>query len=68
MSVTADREFFEQGMTFIEFVQYVIPGLSDDDASWVLWEWTPFPLVMGRDDLMPYLLARREELNGEMGL
>ncbi len=58
--------FAEKGMTFIEFVQYVIPGLSDDDASWVLWEWTPFPLIQGRDDLMPYLLRLRVELNGKL--
>ncbi len=58
--------FAEKGMTFVEFVQLVIPGLSDDDASWVLWEWTPFPLVQRRDDLMPYLLDARIELNGEL--
>lgn len=60
------KAFFEQGMTFLEYVQYVIPGLSDADADHVLWERTPFPLVQGRDDLMPYLLAERERLNGEL--
>lgn len=53
-------DFPEKGMTFIQFAQSVIPGLSDCDADYVLWEYTPFPLVQGRDDLMPYLVAERD--------
>lgn len=57
-----DQQFPEQGMTFIEFVQYVIPDLSDEEADQVLWECTPFPLAMGRDDLQPRLEAIRDRL------
>lgn len=56
----AGVSFPEQGITFRQFAQMVVPGLSDDEADWVLWERTPFPLVQGRDDLMPYLLAERD--------
>jgi hypothetical protein len=58
-------EFPEKGMTFIQFTQHVIPGLSDEAADEVLWERTPFPLVQGRDDLMPYLVAERDRRLGE---
>lgn len=57
-----DREFPEQGMSFREFIQHVIPGLDDNEAHQVLWECTPFPLAQGRDDLMPYIVAVRERL------
>lgn len=52
--------FREDGMSFVEFVQDVIPGLSDADAEAVLWELTPFPCVQGRDDLMPHLIEVRD--------
>jgi hypothetical protein len=54
------KAFPEQGMTFIQFAQSVIPGLTDQEADWVLWECTPFPVARGRDDLMPYLVAERD--------
>lgn len=64
--VSAD-DFPEKGMTFIPFVQSVIPGISDADAEYVLWERTPFPLVKGRDDLLPYLVAERKRLAAREG-
>lgn len=57
-----DQQFPEQGMTFVEFVQSVIPGVSDAEADHLLWELTPFPMVSGRDDLLPRLEAIRNEL------
>lgn len=56
--------FPEQGMTFLEFAQSVIPGLSDEEADWVLWERTQFPLALGRDDLLPFLVAERDRRAG----
>jgi hypothetical protein len=63
--MTPSSDFPEKGMTFTQFAQSVIPGLSDADAHDVLWERTPFPMVQGRDDLMPYLLAERERRDAE---
>lgn len=56
--------FPEQGMTFVEFAQRIIPVLSDEEADWVLWERTPFPLARGRDDLLPFLVAERDRRAG----
>ena len=54
--------FREQGMTYRALVRDVLAdaNLSDVDADAILWELTPFPLVQGRDDLMPYLLEVRD--------
>lgn len=60
----SEHAFPEQGMTFLQFAQSVIPGLSDEEADWVLWERTPFPLVRGRDDLLPFLVAERDRRMG----
>lgn len=65
-AIPAAREAFpEQGMTFRQFAQHVIPDLSDEEADFVLWERTPFPLVQGRDDLLPFLRAERDRRAGE---
>lgn len=56
--------FCEQGMSFIEFVQDVIPGLDEAEADHALWERTPFPMVRGRDDLLPHLITERQRRTG----
>ena len=48
-------------MTFIEFAQSVIPGISEAEADFILWERTPFPLVQGSEDLRPHLLMARDQ-------
>lgn len=55
-------EFREQGMSFVDFVRDVLgqPELSDKMCDSILWELTPFPLVQGRDDLLPHLVEVRE--------
>lgn len=57
-----DRQFPEQGMTFVEFVQSVIPGLSEPDVDFILWELTPFPMASGVNDLRPFLEKIRDQL------
>jgi hypothetical protein len=60
--MTEASDFPEKGMTFTQFAQHVIPGLSDADADYVLWNETPFPLAQGRDDLLPYLERARDNI------
>jgi hypothetical protein len=64
----SEPEFPEQGMSFIEFVQHIIPDLTHEEAREVLWECTPFPLAQGRDDLLPHLVAVRDQLISGMSL
>lgn len=59
------KAFPEQGMTFVEFVQHVIPDVSDVEADYILWNETPFPFAKGRDDLMPYLIKARDQRAGD---
>ena len=37
------------------------PGMTDDECSYVLWEHTPYPLLMGEANLRPYLLRLASE-------
>lgn len=43
-------------MTYAEWVHSLVPGLTDDEVDYVLWEWTPFPLLMRVDELEPYVM------------
>ena len=54
-------------MNYKEFAQSVIPGISEDTADWILWEHTPFPLVMGQWDLLPFLCQMRDLITAGMG-
>lgn len=57
-----DQRFPRRGMTYIEWVQSFIPGLTNEEANRLLWGCTPFPLATGYDDLLPYLTAIRDEM------
>jgi hypothetical protein len=45
-----------QPATYGDFVRSIIPGPIDDRVcNWILWERTPFPLLMNPEHLRPYI-------------
>jgi hypothetical protein len=63
-----DQQFPGQGLTYTEWVQSIIPQLSEKDADRVLWECTAFPMVQGYNELLPKVEAVRDQINGGMTL
>lgn len=49
-------------MTGLELVHSLIPGLTDNEADCILWEYTPFPFVTRPTDLEPFLLEHQGEI------
>jgi hypothetical protein len=44
MSVPGERtENWMKGLTYIDLVQMILPGLTDKEADYVLWNETAFP-------------------------
>ena len=48
-------------MTYLELVKEYFPDASDDEADYILWEFTAFPLVWGEDELREQLQKFRED-------
>ena len=42
-------------MTYLELVKEYFPDAGDEEADYILWEFTAFPLVRGEDELREQL-------------
>lgn len=60
LSYKDSRTYLRLGITPIEVVRLRWPNISDEDADYVLWEMTPFPLVRGLHDLADAVCALDE--------
>ena len=47
-------------MIYIDLVKEYFPDASDDEADYILWEFTTFPMVQGEDELRKQLQKFRE--------
>ncbi|MEK7112585.1 MAG: hypothetical protein AAB875_04615 [Patescibacteria group bacterium] len=45
----------EKGMTYIEIVKEHFPFTSDNEADFILWEFTPYPLERDETTLRKFL-------------
>jgi len=54
-----------QGLTPIEFTQMILPGLSDTEADYILWNETAFPFN-GFYAMRRQLEDVAKEINGEI--
>ena len=64
MSVPGEKiENWAKGLTYIDFVQMILPGVSDKEADYILWNETAFPFN-GVYDLRRQLEDVAKEING----
>jgi hypothetical protein len=44
-----------EGMSFRDYVRTIIPDADDRECDFVLWEFTPFPMIKTPENLKPYI-------------